>query len=331
LAAAGESRSIRDRRAQWVAALVAARPAPEAEDTTGWHEQVERNHDTVAATLQDTLHDHPDALGVRLAGQLESYWFIQGRASEGERWLQAALRQQDAPAADLATAELTLAFILALRGRPDLTPPLVRSALAKSDAVQPRLLAHQLALTAWWMFVGDGPADDTIDAKVRALAQEDPVIEAWADQIAAKSRLGADGPIVTGARAAELIERSERIGNIHAAWLAGRLAARSALIAEDAATGLRLLHHVAELHRRLGGKLTADLVEFEGCFAAMSGDHARAAMLFGQANTLAFPAGTNWPTNTHSETLLATVRRALPDEEFEAAWQAGAALAVRAG
>ena len=143
---AGETRATLDRRARWVAELVAARPAPEAEDTTGWHERVERNHDTVAATLQDTLHDSPDPLGVRLAGQLESYWFIQGRVSEGERWLQAALAQQDAPAADLATAELTLAFILALRGRPDRTPPLVRSALTKADGVNPRLRAHQLAL-----------------------------------------------------------------------------------------------------------------------------------------------------------------------------------------
>ncbi len=90
-----------ERRTQWVAALVAERPAPEAEDATGWHDRIERNHDTVAATLQGTLHDQPDPIGVRLAGQLESYWFIQGRVSEGERWLQAALAQHDAPAADV--------------------------------------------------------------------------------------------------------------------------------------------------------------------------------------------------------------------------------------
>ncbi len=170
-----------------------------------------------------------------------------------------------------ATAELTLAFILALRGRPDRTPPLVRSALTKVDAMNPRLLARQLALAAYCMWLREDPAHDFVDAEVRSLAKGDPIIEAWADLLAAKSGLAPEGPILTEARAAELIERSERIGNIHAAWLASRLAARSALMAEDPDTGLRHLRHAAALHRRLGGKLTADLVEFEADFAAMAG------------------------------------------------------------
>ncbi len=327
LAATGDTRSGLDRRTQWVAELVAARPAPEAADTTGWHERVERNHDTVVATLQDTLHDRPDPFGVRLAGQLESYWFVQGRVSEGERWLYAALAQPDAPAADVAVAELTLAFILALRGRPDRSPALVRSALAKSETMNPRLLAHQLALTAWWMYVGEEPAHDIADEVVRALAQGDPIIEAWADFLAAKTALAGEGPIAVGARAAELVDRSERIGNVQAAWLAGRLAARSAMIAEDPVNGLRLLQHVIELHRRLGGRLTADLLAFEAAFWAMANDFKRGAEMFGQASTLAFRTGIRWPVAIFGEIQVARIRQALSPEEFETAWQAGVALA----
>lgn len=331
LAAADATRSSLDRRNQWVAELVSTRPAPEAEDVTGWHERIEINHDTVAATLQDTLHDRPVPLGVRLAGQLESYWFLQGRVSEGERWVQAALAQHDAPAADVATAELTLAFILALRGRPDQSVPLVRRALEKAEAGNPRLLAHQLALTAWWMYVGEEPAHDIADAAVRALARDDPVIEAWADFLAAKTALAIDGPIATGACAIEVVDRSERIGNIHAAWLAGRLAGRAAMIAEDPVSGLRLVRRVLALHRRLGGRHTADLLAFEAAFRAMADDFEQATTMFGQASTLAFRTGIRWPIAIFGEVQMARIRQALSNEEFEAAWQAGVALAAQNG
>ena len=328
LASAGETQATFDRRDQWVAGLVAARPAPEAEDETGWHEAVERNHDTVAATLRHLLQDRPDPLGVRIVGQLESYWWIQGRVSEGERWLQAALLQQDAPAADVATVELTLAFMLTLRGRLERTPPLVRSALGRASGMDRRLLAQQLTLAAWGMWLGEDPDLDFVDAEVRALSEGDPVIEAWADLLAAKTGLAVVGPEVTGVLAAELVDRSERVGNIHAAWLATRLAARSALMTGEATTGLSRLRHVISLHQRLGGRVTSELVEFEACFMVLAGDQYRAAQLFGQSDTLAFRAGTNWPITPTAEKLLGQVRDALPDDQFNSAWQAGVARAA---
>jgi predicted ATPase/DNA-binding SARP family transcriptional activator len=327
LATAGETGSVLSCRTEWVAELVAARPAPEAEDLAGWHEQIERNHDTVAATLQHTLHDRPDPLGVRLAGQLESYWLLQARVPEGERWLQAALAQQDAPIADLATVELTLALLLAWRSRPDQVLPLVRRALRTTDTMDRRLLARILAATAWWMSLRDDSGSDFIDAEVRSLIDDDPVIEAWADLLTAKTAASSVGPIVTGARAVELIDRSESLGNVHAAWLAARLAARSAMIAADPAAGRPLLQRVIALHRRLGGQLTADLVEWEAAFTSLAGDYHRAAELFGQASTLAFRAGTRWPLATYGEREFARVRRELPDAQFESAWQHGAAVA----
>lgn len=327
LASSGETEATRDRRDQWVAELVAARPAPEAEDKTRWHETVEHNHDTVSASLQRLLQDNPDPLGVRIAGQLESYWFLQGRVSEGERWLRIALARPAASLADVVTAELTLAFILAVRGRPDRSPPLVRDALANADSMEPRLLAHQLAIIAWWMYVGDEPAHDIADAPVRALAQDDPIIAVWADCLAVKTALVTDGPAATGALAAELMGKCEHIGNIHAAWLAGRLAGRAAMVADDPHNGLRLVRRVLALHRRLGGRRTADLIAFEAAFHAMTGDFRRAAEMFGHASALAFRTGVRWPFR-YGEIQTARIRAALSSEEFETAWQAGIALAT---
>jgi hypothetical protein len=286
---------------------------------------VERNHDAVAATLQETLLVHPAPLGVHLAGRLGSYWFIQGRVAEGERWLQAALTQPAALAADVATVELTLAFIRAMRGRTDSAPRLVEKALAHAESIDRRVLAHLLVSLSWSLWLGEDPSHDYLDAHVRALSGGDPVIEVWAELVAAKSSLAVDGAEITAARAAEIIAHGEQVGNIHAAWLGARLAARSALEAGNGEIGLQKLHQVAELHRRLGGTLTADLVEFEAALAAMVGDYQRAARLFGHANTLAFRAGTSWPLTAFAELLLARTREELSTDRFEAAWRVGTA------
>jgi len=335
LADAGESAAARDRRTAFVADLIAARPPDEAEDTIGWYPAVARNHDTLTAVLHDTVYDRPSPLGAHLAGQLASYWFYQGRVAEGTRWLQAALRRASAEGAVpgvIAMAEVALACLLAIRDRTDLSLALVRSALGKVGAdVDRRRFAYVLVGAAWCVWVRGDLALDFADDEVRRLASDDPVIEVWADVLRAKTALGTEGPVAVATRAAALVERAEQLGNISAAWLAAWLAVLCALQTGDADGAGLWLRRQDDYFRRLGGGPGSNSVEFEGNVTALAGDYEQAARLYGQSSRMAFRAGILWPISPATEPVLAQVRRALPADRFNAAWQAGDASAGATG
>jgi predicted ATPase/DNA-binding SARP family transcriptional activator len=326
LAEAGESDAVLDRRAGFVRSLVAALPSVEAEDTDGGHAVIERNHDTLAAVLQQTLFQRPDPLGVQLVGDLTWYWFYQRRMTEADRWAQAAVDQPGVPGEPRAVAQLAFATMLAMRDRTDLALPLVREALTVGQPQEdPRRFAAGLVGAAWLAWLRGDPALDFLDDEVRRLGREDPVIQVWADALATKTALALGGPIATAARAGQLLDRALLVGNLHAAWLLGWLDVVCAMLTGDVTRGQERLRDVADYQRRLGGTVTLNVVEFEANFAALAGEPEQAAQSYGKASALAFRAGTPWPLFPATETVLAQVRRALPTERFEAAWQTGQA------
>ncbi len=120
-------------------------------------------------------------------------------------------------------------------------------------------------------------------------------------------------------RSATLAEVHQQVTTelTQAAWMAGWMDVVCAVFLGDAARGLTRLREVADYQRRLGGTLTVDVVEFEGCFATLTGDYEQAAQLFGRASALAFRAGTSWPLSPTTEPLLARVRHELSTARFE--------------
>jgi hypothetical protein len=311
----------------FITELVNSRPSAGAEDALHWHAQIDANHDTVAAVLNEHLLERPSPAGVHLVGQLAEYWFYRGRVAEGARWLEAALRQVETPPFDRALVGLALAYIHALRGRTDLSLGLVRDALSLSrPAAQPDLhaYAYGLVAAAWCVWVNQDPALDFVDEDVRRLAQGDPVLELWADVLTAKNALATDGPAAVSARAAGLIERAYALGNHSAAWLAAWLDVLCTLLMGQAAAGQVRLEQVNDLYHRLGGGPTANAVEFEANFAALANDLPQAAYLFGKASRLAFTAGIRWPVSPATHEVLQQVRQRLTAQGgFDAAWRAG--------
>lgn len=334
LSEAVDGPAARNRRTAFVADLVTTQPSPGSADDSGWHARIDDNHDTVAAVLTDQLIDRPTAAGVRLIAQLFTYWFYRGRMIDGLRWLDAARRVADASPADRRLVELTLAYVHALRDRTDLSLPLVRASLdspavaaADSSPDAPRMgaraFAYGLVSAAWCVWVRQDPALDFVADEVRDVAAGDAVIELWADLLDAKNDLPTAGPQVTAERASRLIERGEELGVVSAVWLGGWLDVLCRLFLHDPVAGRARLRQVEASYRALGGTATANSVEFDANFAALAGDPLDAVRLFGTASRLAFRSGIRWPISPATEPVLAAVRRSLPAEMFDQAWQTG--------
>ena len=125
-----------------------------------------------------------------------------------------------------------------------------------------------------------------------------------------------------------LIERAERQGNITHAWLSAWLAVIGDLLKGDAAGGRTHLERVDGYMRRLGGATVATSVEYQGSFAAMTGEYEQAARLFGRASAMSFRIGTPWPTSVRTEPMLTKTRNCLAPDRFNDAWRAGEADAA---
>jgi len=334
LSEAADGPTVRDRRTAFVADLLTTQPWPGSADVSGWHARIDDNHDTVAAVLTDQLIDRPAAAGVRLIAQLSTYWFYRGRMIDGLRWLEAARRVAGASPADRQLVELTLAYVHALRDRTDLSLPLVRAtldspAVAAADSppdappMGPRAYAYGLVSAAWCVWVRQDPALDFVAGEVRGIAAGDPIVELWADLLDAKNALAIDGPYVTAQRAVRLIERGTELDAVSAVWLGGWLDVLCRLLLQDPVAGRARLRQVEGCYRVLGGTATANSVEFDANFAALAGDPLDAVRLFGTASRLAFRSGMRWPISPATEPVLTAVRRSLPADQFDQAWQTG--------
>jgi predicted ATPase/DNA-binding SARP family transcriptional activator len=323
----GEDDAATHRRTAFILALIDDRPPFWEEDRHGWYAAVDHNHDTLAAVLQHTIEARPDPAALHVLTELGLYWMFHRRLSEGTRWMEAALERTGDNEPARGGVEITLASMFALRDRTDRAVPLVRSALTHFDAFDVRIRVMAFTGTAWSAWLRGETGLDFLDEEVHRLVGDDPLAAAWSELLVARSRLASDGPLIVGGVLDELIERARQLGNLHAAWLSGWSAVVCALLCEDAELGLARLHQVADFQRRLGGTLTANIVECQADFTSLAGDHEAAAGLFGQASALAFRAGHPWPMIRQSSPVLDRVRHSLPTAVYEQAWTAGDALA----
>jgi non-specific serine/threonine protein kinase len=94
LEASGEAPEIHRLHAGYCVALAeAARAQIRGPEQSRWLERLEQDHDNIRAALAWSTRPSHDAaeLGLRLCGALGYFWDMHGHASEGRRWLQAAL------------------------------------------------------------------------------------------------------------------------------------------------------------------------------------------------------------------------------------------------
>ncbi len=94
LVTSGEAQELCRHHAEYCTGLAKAAHAQlTGPDQTKWLERLEQDHDNIRAALAwatDPSH-HATELALRLSGALGKFWDMHGHASEGRRWLRAAL------------------------------------------------------------------------------------------------------------------------------------------------------------------------------------------------------------------------------------------------
>jgi predicted ATPase/DNA-binding SARP family transcriptional activator len=94
---AGEAQAARRRHGSFFLRLAeAAEPALTSAERGSWLARLEAEHDNLRASLGWSLERGETETALRLAGALSWFWRFQAHASEGRRWLEAALAQGSA-------------------------------------------------------------------------------------------------------------------------------------------------------------------------------------------------------------------------------------------
>jgi predicted ATPase/DNA-binding SARP family transcriptional activator/DNA-binding CsgD family transcriptional regulator len=92
----GEADEVRRQHASFFLALAEdAEPKLQGPEDVEWLERLEVEHDNMRAALSWALQRGEDEVALRLAGALGWFWESHGHYSEGRRWLEEALAQDD--------------------------------------------------------------------------------------------------------------------------------------------------------------------------------------------------------------------------------------------
>jgi predicted ATPase/class 3 adenylate cyclase len=95
LAARDEADTLRARHADFCNALAEqAEQGLKGPDQSQWLDRLEAEHDNLRASLEWSLHRHPDS-ALHLAADLWLFWYMHGHVSEGRTWLGRALAAAD--------------------------------------------------------------------------------------------------------------------------------------------------------------------------------------------------------------------------------------------
>jgi predicted ATPase len=105
LAGSGDEPAVRRRHAEHFVALAErAEPGVRADAQGEWMVRLETEHDNLRAALGWCVEQREQRLGLRLAGGLWWFWYVQGHLTDGRRWLDRLLALADAPQSDPVVA-----------------------------------------------------------------------------------------------------------------------------------------------------------------------------------------------------------------------------------
>ncbi|MGW4330886.1 protein kinase domain-containing protein [Nocardia sp. NPDC004573] len=335
----GEDRDLRRRHRDWCRRLVLDSVADWFSDRQpDWLARLEREQPNLRAALEFSLSedsaDSADA-GLRTANALFGFWSFRGRYDEGRRWLDRALANPDAGSLSDRVKALEAGVVMATAQRD------LRSAASQLE--QARALAEQdptpmnQALIAY----SDGMLALYRDDPARAVSFFERAVEAFSSNkrgylyISALMLLGwafaAQGDIPRAidcheeilsitAECGESLYRSTALWGLGiAAWLQG-----------ERSHAQQLLRESLRVNQRMRSPVVAalDLEALAWTYAADNGE--RAAVLMGAAENLLRSSASRFSvfpklTNVHDE-YERTVRRALGERRFDAAFRRGQAM-----
>ncbi len=331
LAASPFADDIGDRHAAHFEALVADAEAQRASDEKSALDRLEADHENLRAAL-DWLRANAPARFVALAGSLVGLWHLHSHFAEGRTYLADALARS--PTADEQRARLLSAVgelaawsgdIAAARASIDEAVPLWQ------EAQRPREISASLLDLGWgWFNAGeDLRARECIEESLqiaqsigeRALVNRARI--GLLQMLVAVGELGQVEPV-----AREALAEAERQRDVRSEHFAHHFLADCPLIAGNAAGAAPRYRRALELAHALGER-TEMAIEIQGVAmsAAGTGDARRALMLGGAAAAELDALGIDFSGIKFWNGLLTRyftiARKAMGENEGEAAWQAG--------
>lgn len=334
---ADENRRILDRRDDWTAALVAARPPLGTFGEVEWYHRIDDDYAGVRATLARHLIDEPSAEGGRLAYQLTYYWYYRERLVEAGRWLalghQALLGDGQNPT-DALVARISVAMVLVLQRRLDLARPHLEGLDALLRATPPDRLAdvgEGLVGLAMAMYVCEEPAllRDQHALLTRVVGEAgDANLALLTDAVGCCSLLLLGQLDAAVALALTVQDRAERQDNLTARWVSTAPLIIGALHSGRPAEGIPWVERCLATHLQLGTGSIGLFTETRANFAAQLGDYAQATRTYAASRIATRRAGLVWPNREHTSALLAMTRDQLGRVDYERAWQEGEKLSV---
>ena len=335
LASSGEEADIHRRHAAWCLDLAErGERGVMGLDQRRWADRLEQEHPNLRAALAWSLDHEPSDRGLRLAGALFVFWFIQGHLVEGVRWLDRALERGDEASPDCRVWAHFGAGILAwASGAPERAEALGRRGLALSrehgltfGAGISLYLIHIVESTGGRIAESIGVGEEAI-ALIRAAGNETWLAYALGDVGVA---LAQSGEVERGiAMIEEGLALQFRFGNKQGA---GNKLSDLAIFRHDRGDLAAAAAHYAESVRLLlesGDRwYLASPIAGIAALALDAGKVDEAARLLGTAEACwERGAGTLWPTERERlDRTTASARRALGEEGFRQALSLGRAM-----
>ena len=345
LEASGEAEAVRTRHVQYFAELAErAEPQLQGPEQALWFARLEREAGNFRQALRWALDRREVEQGLRLAGALGWFWFLQGYPTEAREWLAALLDLARAdepgeagvpavPAAVRAKALTAAGFRAIQHGDYATGLELCQQALALwrqlDDAAGIQAALHGVGDAALWL--GDAavsrPAYEEGLERARAARQTEEVA-LFAYHLGQFCWL--QGDFAAGQQYAErgLAAARER-GS--ATWTAYSLFVLASLAHErgDAGEAGRLYRKALGVARNLGDRMNVQmLLRGLAGLAWLEGDAGRGLRLAAAADAVAQTSGVVAfpPVRARQEAWLAPARAALGAAEQEAAWAEGRAM-----
>ena len=327
----GDAEAVRRRHAEHFLELVESDAPPNKAD---WVARLDDERDNLRAALSWCLEAEEADLALRLAAALWEYWWVRGQLAEGSRGLAEALERGAGQPPQLRASALHAAARLATRqGDYERAAELSEQSLALWEELGDAAGTAQSLLSLGTVAAEQGERERAIELSERAaeLYRESGDRRGHALAVSNLGGIALDqGDFV---RAAELSEEAyglfEQLDDSEGMAFALVNQGFAALSNHDHKRALGLLR---EALRRLAELAFRDVIGycFEGIAAvlAFTGEADPAARLLGAAEALRESVGVDLaPTEreTH-ETTAATVREALGEKQFTAAWRLGREL-----
>lgn len=339
LEASGEAEEARARHAAYYLAL-AEQAAPELSGPgqAGALERLDRALDNLRAALGWVAEAGQIALGLRLAGALERFWFTRGYLDEGREWLArflAAPRAAEVAPAVRAQAYAAAGLLANTQGDHGEAVRLLELGLGCYEEAGDLLGAVRALTTLGGVAYDQGDLGEAVGrwtqslAQARAMSDPGEVVRALGNLGEAYYHLGelarAEALHVEALALARELGRANlvafQLGDL------GNVARRKGELAQAKA-----LHREAlELKRGLGARRQIAIsLEDLACVAAAEGDGRRAARLLGAAAQIRAEIGTPQaiPEREATRQAVAAARAALGEEAWAAAFNAGLTMSV---